>query len=84
MGAVSESPLNFIYKTYEKTNTVEVLKFMKFLFRKLRKKHNLYQCIICLDNHSAHKSFKVRDYVKLAGPTLAYLPPYSSTLNPSK
>jgi len=84
MGVVGGEKIKFIYKTYEKTDTKTCLKFLRYIFRTIKRKHKLEDCVIVLDNHSAHGSNKVKDLFKEKGVLYCYLPVYSSALNPSK
>jgi len=82
LGAVGGIPggrTRFIYKVAKRTNKESVLDFLKHFKRKVRPKKKML--IIYTDNHSAHHSHVVRDYVASTRLDLRFLPAYSSPLS---
>ena len=67
----------FHHVTYS-TNTETVENF----FKKFDKKFDLYDKVIVMDNHSAHKSNDVTEFLESKGAIVEFLPPNSSYFNP--
>ena len=63
----------FNYVTYS-TNTETVENFFK--------KFDLFNKVIVMDNHSAHKSNDVTEFLESKGAIVKFLPPNSSYFNP--
>jgi len=68
-----------VYSIERRTDTDTVRRFLMKMFRTVRIPSN--QLTLVLDNHSAHHSYVLRDYLAYKRVTVLYLPPYSSTLS---
>ena len=78
IGAVSSKmKIIFHHVTYS-TNTETVENF----FKKFDKKFDLFDKVIVMDNHSAHKSNDVTEFLESKGAIVEFLPPNSSYFNP--
>ena len=67
----------FHHVTYS-INTETVENF----FKKFDKKFDLFDKVIVMDNHSAHKSNDVTEFLESKGAIVEFLPPNSSYFNP--
>ena len=67
----------FHHVTYS-TNIETVENF----FKKLDKKFDLFNKVIVMDNHGAHKSNNVTEFLESKGAIIEFLPPNSSYFNP--
>ena len=79
IGAISATTPKLIFSTADKTNTANVLAFLTKLRGEMKDPKN---CVVVLDNHSAHKSNPVTEYARTEGFRLLYTPPTASHLNP--
>ena len=78
IGAVSSKiKIIFHHVTYS-TNTETDENF----FKKFDKKFDLFDKVIVMDNHSAHKSNDVTEFLESKGAIVEFLPPNSSYFNP--
>jgi len=78
LGALSLKEMNVVVREYETIDADAVICFLKDL--EANKKQG--EIHVILDNASAHKNHKLRDYLKTSRIRLHYLPPYSPNLNP--
>ena len=62
----------------DKTNTLNVMEFFQYLNQEI----NLRDKIIIMDNHPAHHSKLVTEFILSHGGILLFMPPISSYFNP--
>lgn len=78
IGGISNRWTELKYIICGKTNTKCVLKFLEKVAPDIEKKN----CVMIMDNHTAHHSRAVRDKAFRMGLTLEFMPPTASELNP--
>ena len=78
IGALSLKDMNMMVREYETINADAMIHF----FQDLESEKGRGQIHIVLDNASAHKNYKLIEYLKTSRIRLHYLPPYSPNLNP--
>ena len=83
MGVIGEELQGLHYYIVDNTNTENVLDFFKALFEGGSVPlANLSKTAIVMDNHSAHTTPPVTNYLRGLGITPLFIPPVSSPLNP--
>lgn len=78
VGSLNLSEMKATLREYETINAEAIIDF----FRDLEAGNKEGKIHIILDNAAAHKSRKVKEYLKTSRIKLHYLPPYSPNLNP--
>lgn len=78
VGSLNLSEMKVILREYETINAEAIIEF----FRDLEAGKKEGKIHLILDNAAAHRSQKVKEYLKTSRIKLHYLPPYSPNLNP--
>ena len=71
--------MKIIYHHVANTTNIETV---KDFFKKLDKKFELFEKVIVMDNHAAHRSNEVSEFLISKGAILEFLPPNCSYFNP--
>ena len=77
-GAISNVRNKIYFKISDKTNTLNVMDFFKYLNQEI----NLRDKVIIMDNHPAHHSNVVKTFIENHGGKILFMPPISSYFNP--
>ena len=78
IGAITSNKNKMYYRICDKTNLYSVDKF----FRKLHQEINLQDKVIVMDNHAAHHSKFITEFIEEREGILLFMPPTSSYFNP--
>ena len=78
IGAISLKMKIIFHHVTNSTNIETVENF----FKKLDKKYDLFNKVIVMDNHGAHKSNNVTEFLESKGAIIEFLPPNFSYFNP--
>jgi len=78
IGALALDKMNVLVREYETIDADSMIRF----FQDLEETKPSGQIHVILDNAAAHRSHKLRDFLKSSRIKLHFLPPYSPNLNP--
>ena len=68
IACVGDAPVDIVHQVCEKTNTASVILFLrKFILRQEEQNRDLRDVVLVTDNHPAHRSYAVADFLNETG-----------------
>ena len=81
IGLIGGEPFDSYFDYFRKTNKESVLAYL-YAFVNHHYQGNIEDLVIVTDNHGAHRSYEVQQFVTRTGFRMLLLPSMSCTLNP--